>query len=92
MAKNIKKTIKVTRVSVFAPNFDTMAIELVDTHEIIGGLGERLAISQARKAFGPNVQVRVEDSKRTYKASLDDFLAIANPVEDSDDESDEDFE
>lgn len=90
MAKNIKKTIKVTTVNVYKPDFETATIKLVNTREYVGGLGERLAISRARKEFGANVQVQCIDSTRTYRASLADFLDIATEVEPDEVETDVD--
>lgn len=90
MAKSIKKTVKVTTVNVYAPDFETATIQLVSSREYVGGLGERLAISRARKEFGANVQVQCIDATRTYRASLADFLNIATEVEPDEVETDED--
>lgn len=89
MAKSIKKSVKVTTVNVYAPDFTTATIELVSSREYVGGLGERLAISRARKEFGANVQVQCIDSTRTYRATLDDFLSVAHEVEPDEVEPDE---
>lgn len=91
MSKSIKKTVKVTTVNVYQPDFETATIKLVSSREYVGGLGERLAISRARKELGTNVQVQCIDSQRTYRATLADFLDIAEVVTDEDN-TDEDGE
>lgn len=73
----IKKTIKTTVVDIYKPDMDTMKFEYLDTIEIVGGLGERLATSRAKKQYGKDVIVKCHDVEHVYKLDADTFLKYA---------------
>lgn len=73
----IKKTIKTTVVDIYKPNMDTMKFEYLDTIEFVGGLGERLATSRAKKKYGKDVIVKFHDVEHVYKLDADTFLKYA---------------
>lgn len=77
----IKKTVKVTNVKAYKVDTDTLTVELAGEFEVVGGIGERLAASRVRREFGKGLTIKVEDSERTYRISLDDFVAHAEVVE-----------
>lgn len=89
--RNIKKTIKTTIVDVYAANTETMQLEKIATVEHVGGLGERLAISRAKKEYGANVFCKVSETFATYKMDADVFLKYAElcTEDESEDESEE---
>lgn len=93
--RNIKKTIKTTIVDVYAANTDTMQLEKIATFEYVGGLGERLAISRAKKEYGANVFCKVSEKFATYKMDAAVFLKYAELCtedEKSEDESEDETE
>lgn len=78
----IKKTIKTTTVNVFRLNMETLQAELIDQMEYVGGLGERLAISRAKKQYGQDVICKVEDSYKVYSMPGETFLKYATVCDD----------
>lgn len=77
MARTIKKTVKVTVVDVFKPDFDSMTIERVGGFEVVGGLGERLCKSRAVREYGEGVSVKCRETRLTYKMDVETFIANA---------------
>ena len=73
----IKKTVKTTIVDIYKPDMDAMKFEYLDTIEIVGGLGERLATSRAKKKYGKDVIVKCHDVEHVYKLDADTFLKYA---------------
>ena len=73
----IKKTVKTTIVDIYKPDMDTMKFEYLDTIEIVGGLGERLATSRAKKMYGKDVIVKCHEVEHVYKLDADSFLKYA---------------
>lgn len=93
MARSIKKTVKVTVVDVFKPDFETMTIERVGGFEVVGGLGERLCKSRAVREFGEGVSVKCHDARLTYRMDFETFIAnatLAVDIEDEDEDEDKD--
>ena len=90
--RNIKKTIKTTIVDVFNVNTETMQLEKIATVEHVGGLGERLAISRAKKEYGANVFCKVSESFATYKMDADTFLQYAELCAEDESEEEEESE
>ena len=80
----IKKTIKTTVVVVFEPDMDTMSFKAVGDFEIVGGLGERLAVSRAKREFGRDVIVKCHDVEHVYRMDADTFLQYAVVCDDED--------
>lgn len=73
----IKKTIKTTVVDVFEPDMDTMSFKPVGGFEVVGGLGERLAVSRAKREYGRDVIVKCHDVEHIYRMDADTFLKYA---------------
>lgn len=73
----IKKTIKTTVVDIYQPDMDSMKFEYLATIEHVGGLGERLATSRAKKKYGKDVIVKCHDVEHVYKLDADTFLKYA---------------
>ena len=73
----IKKTIKTTVVEVFEPDMETMTFEHIGGFEVAGGLGERLAISRAKREYGKDVIVKCHDVEHVYKMDGETFLKFA---------------
>lgn len=78
--RSIKKTIKTTHVAAYAVNADTMTVELVGTFDVIGGLGERLCKSEARRRFGNVDLIKVNDTYGIYTMDGETFIANATYV------------
>ena len=78
----IKKTIKTTTVNVFRLNMETLQAEQVATVEHVGGLGERLAVSRAKKEYGSDVICKCEDSYKVYTMPGELFLKYAAVCDD----------
>lgn len=88
--RNIKKTVTVTTVNVFKPNTETLALEPVGSFEVLGGLGYRLAQSRARREFGKDCVVIVNNTTRVYTMDADTFFKYAREVDDNDNDNDND--
>lgn len=73
----IKKTIKTTVVDVFEPDMATMTFNRIGGFEVVGGLGERLCVSRAKREFGKDVIVKCHDVEHVYKMDADTFLQHA---------------
>lgn len=78
----IKKTVKTTIVDIYKPDMDTMSFNYLDTIEIVGGLGERLATSRAKKQYGKDVIVKCHNVEHVYKLDADTFLKYATVCDD----------
>ena len=78
----IKKTVTVTNVNVFKPNVLTLALDPVGSFEIVGGLGERLAQSRAKREYGRDCVAIVSNATRVYTMDADTFFKYAVEVED----------
>lgn len=78
----IKKTIKTTTVSIFRLDMDTLQAVQIATVEHVGGLGERLAVSRAKKEYGNDVICKVEDSYKVYSMPGETFLKYATVCDD----------
>lgn len=87
----IKKTIKTTVVEVFEPDMSTMCFKQVGGFEIVGGLGERLCVSRAKREFGKDVIVKCHNVEHVYKMDADTFLKYA-VLADDDTDTDTDTE
>lgn len=89
----IKKTIKTTIVEVFAPDMDTMTFKPVGDFEIVGGLGERLCVSRAKREYGKDAIVKCHDVEHVYKMDAETFLKYAVLADnDTDTDTDTDSE
>lgn len=73
----IKKTIKTTVVDIFEPDMVTMTFEHIGGFEVAGGLGERLAVSRAKREYGKDVIVKCHDVEHVYKMDGETFLQYA---------------
>lgn len=73
----IKKTIKTTVVEVYKPDMATMTFEKIDEFDVVGGLGERLCVSRAKREYGKDVIVKCHDVEHVYKMDADTFLKYA---------------
>lgn len=73
----IKKTIKTTVVEVFEPDMNTMSFKQVGGFDVVGGLGERLCVSRAKREYGKDVIVKCHDVEHVYKMDADTFLKYA---------------
>lgn len=73
----IKKTVKTTVVEVFEPDMNTMSFKQVGGFDIVGGLGERLCVSRAKREYGKDVIVKCHDVEHVYKMDADTFLKYA---------------
>ena len=73
----IKKTIKTTVVEVYKPDMSTMTFENIGGFEVVGGLGERLCVSRAKREYGKDVIVKCHDVEHVYKMNADTFLKYA---------------
>lgn len=86
----IKKTIKTTVVDVFEPDMATMTFNRIGGFEVVGGLGERLCVSRAKREYGKDVIVKCHDVEHIYKMDADTFLEHAvlsdNETPDTDNE------
>lgn len=80
----IKKTIKTTVVDIFEPDMDTMSFKAVGSFEVVGGLGERLAVSRAKREYGRDVIVKCHDVEHVYRMDADTFLQYAVVCDDED--------
>lgn len=92
MARSIKKTVKVTVVDVFKPDFEKMTIERVGGFNVVGGLGERLCKSRAVREFGDGVSVKCHDTRLTYRMDFETFIAYATLVIDTEGEYEDEAE
>lgn len=81
----IKKTIKTTVVEVFEPDMATMTLENIGGFEVVGGLGERLCVSRAKREYGNDVIVKCHDVEHVYKMDADTFLKYAVLADDDTD-------
>lgn len=81
----IKKTIKTTVVEVFEPDMNTMSFKQVGGFDIVGGLGERLCVSRAKREYGKDVIVKCHDVEHVYKMDADTFLKYAVLADDDTD-------
>ena len=70
----IKKTIKTTVVDVFEPDMATMTFKRIGDFEVVGGLGERLCVSRAKREYGKDVIIKCHDVEHVYKMDADTFL------------------
>lgn len=82
--RNIKKTVNVTTVNVFKPDALTLTLTPVGSFEIVGGLGERLAQSRAKREYGRDCVAIVNNTTRVYTMDADTFFKYAVEVEGSD--------
>ena len=73
----IKKTIKTTVVTVYKPDMSTMTFNQIGQFDVVGGLGERLCLSRAKREFGKDVIVKTFDIEHVYKMDADTFLQYA---------------
>lgn len=73
----IKKTIKTTVIEVYKPDMSTMTFENIGGFEVVGGLGERLCVSRAKREYGKDVIVKCHDVEHVYKMDADTFLKYA---------------
>lgn len=73
----IKKTIKTTVVDVFEPNMSTMTFNRIGGFEVVGGLGERLCVSRAKREYGKDVIVKCHEVEHVYKMDAETFLQHA---------------
>lgn len=83
--RSIKKTIKTTVVEVFEPDMNTMSFKQVGGFDIVGGLGERLCVSRAKREYGKDVIVKCHDVEHVYKMDADTFLKYAVLADDDTD-------
>lgn len=81
----IKKTIKTTIVEVYKPDMTTMTFDNIGEFEIVGGLGERLCVSRAKREYGKDVIVKCHDVEHVYKMDADTFLKYAVLADDDTD-------
>lgn len=81
----IKKTIKTTVVEVFEPDMNTMSFKQVGGFDVVGGLGERLCVSRAKREYGKGVIVKCHDVEHVYKMDANTFLKYAVLVDDDTD-------
>lgn len=81
----IKKTIKTTVVDVFEPDMSTMSFKQVGGFDVVGGLGERLCVSRAKREYGKDVIVKCHDVEHVYKMDADTFLKYAVLADDDTD-------
>ncbi len=89
----IKKTVKTTIVDIYKPDMDAMKFEYLDTIEFVGGLGERLATSCAKKQYGKDVIVKCHNVEHVYKLDANTFLKYATVCDnDTDTDTDSDIE
>lgn len=77
----IKKNITFTTAIAYKVDMDTLTVIPCGKLTFPGGLGERLAISRARKAYGKDVTVKIETYNRTYVMPIDTFIDHATPLE-----------
>lgn len=87
----IKKTIKTTIVKVYKPDMATMTFDNIGEFEVVGGLGERLCVSRAKREYGKDVIVKCHDVEHVYKMDSDTFLKYA-VLADDDTDTDTDAE
>lgn len=87
----IKKTIKTTVVEVFEPDMATMTFNNIGEFEVVGGLGERLCVSRAKREYGKDVIVKCHNVEHVYKMDADTFLKYA-VLADDDTDTDTDTE
>ena len=87
----IKKTIKTTVVEVYKPDMATMTFENIGEFGVVGGLGERLCVSRAKREYGKDVIVKCHDVEHVYKMDADTFLKYA-VLADDDNDTDTDAE
>lgn len=73
----IKKTIKTTVVDVFEPDMATMTFNRIGEFDVVGGLGERLCVSRAKREYGKDVIVKCHDVEHVYKMDAETFLQHA---------------
>lgn len=73
----IKKTIKTTVVDVFELDMATMTFNRIGGFEVVGGLGERLCVSRAKREYGKDVIVKCHDVEHVYKMDAETFLQYA---------------
>lgn len=73
----IKKTIKTTVVDVFEPDMATMTFNRIGGFEVVGGLGERLCVSRAKREYGKDVIVKCHEVEHVYKMDAETFLQHA---------------
>lgn len=73
----IRKTIKTTVVDVFEPDMTTMTFNRIGGFEVVGGLGERLCVSRAKREYGKDVIVKCHDVEHVYTMDADTFLQHA---------------
>lgn len=81
----IKKTIKTTVVEVYKPDMATMTFKNIGKFEFVGGLGERLCLSRAKREFGKDVIVKCHDVEHVYKMDAYTFLKYAVLADDDTD-------
>lgn len=81
----IKKTIKTTVVEVFEPDMATMSFKQVGGFDVVGGLGERLCVSRAKREYGKDVIVKCHDVEHVYKMDANTFLKYAVLADDDTD-------
>lgn len=81
----IKKTIKTTVVEVFEPDMNTMSFNQVGGFDVVGGLGERLCVSRAKREYGKDVIVKCHNVEHVYKMDADTFLKYAVLADDDTD-------
>lgn len=81
----IKKTIKTTVVEVFEPDMNTMSFKQVGGFDVVGGLGERLCVSRAKREYGKDVIVKCHDVEHVYKMDANTFLKYAVLADDDTD-------
>lgn len=92
--RSIKKTVTVTTVNVFKPDAKTLTLKPVGSFEVVGGLGERLAQSRAKREYGKDCVVIVNNTQRVYTMDADTFFKYAHEVVEpvnADDADDDDY-
>lgn len=72
----IKKTIKTTVVEVFEPDMNTMSFKQVGGFDIVGGLGERLCVSRAKRESVKTLSSSVTTSSTSIRWTLIRFLSM----------------
>ena len=55
----------------------TMTFNRIGGFEVVGGLGERLCVSRAKREYGKDVITKCHDVEHVYKMSANTFLQHA---------------
>ena len=92
MARNISKTVKTVTVTGFAIDVDTMTVAPVVSFDVVGGITERKALKLAKGYSASVVTVKLSESEKRYRMSVDDFVKYATPISDDENDDEEDDE